>query len=114
MVFEMGYMMYQANLLEASHWNESTAFQEMMYGLMGAGATGLMVSAAAVGAAAVFDRDANLDTIMKWAIGLGFGLSFVLTFLVAGEMAAAGGRYIGVPTADGPRVPIFGWSREVG
>ncbi|MDX8350649.1 hypothetical protein SLH49_21885 [Cognatiyoonia sp. IB215446] len=114
MVFEMGYMMYQANLLESSHWNEATPFHEMMYGLMGAGATTLMVSALAVGAIAVFDKDAKLDPLMKWGIALGFGLSFVLTFWVAGEMAGGGGRYIGVPTDGGARVPLFGWSREVG
>lgn len=115
MLFEMGYMMYQANLLEASHWNDTSAFYDLMYTLMGVGATALMLSVAVVAAAAVFDKEASISPIVKWGIALGFGLSFVLTFSVAGVMAGNDGRYIGgVPTMGGPTVPLFGWSLEVG
>ena len=33
---------------------------------------------------------------------------------MAGELAGNGGRYIGTPSVDGSRLPIVGWSMEVG
>ena len=45
-VFEMAFMTYQSSLGEASHFNRSTPFHEMMYGLMGLGALTLTVTTA--------------------------------------------------------------------
>lgn len=112
--FEMAYIGAQAARQEPSHFNETTPFHELMYGLMGTGATALMLAIGLVGLAAWADRNAQLDDRVRLGVILGFFGTVVLTFWIAGELAGNGGRYIGIPSEDGPRLPIFGWSMEVG
>ncbi len=112
-IFEMGYIGAQAARQEHSHFNDSTPFHEMMYGLMGTGATALMLTVGAVGLAAWADQDARLEARLRLSIVLGFLMTVVLTFWVASELAG-NGRYIGVPSESAARLPIFGWSMEVG
>ena len=112
--FEMSYIGAQASRQELSHFNEATPFHEMMYGLMGTGATVLMLTVSIVAVATLLDRDARIDQCLRLSIGLGFLLTVVLTFWVAGELAGNGGRYIGTPSVNGPKIPIVGWSMEVG
>jgi hypothetical protein len=112
--FEMSYISAQAARQELSHFNETTPFHEMMYGLMGTGATVLMLTVSVVAVAILMDRDARIDQCLRLSIGLGFLLTVALTFWVAGELAGNGGRYIGAPSVDGSKVPIVGWSMEVG
>lgn len=112
--FEMSYISAQAARQELSHFNETTPFHEMMYGLMGTGATVLMLTVSIVAVAILMDRDARIDQCLRLSIGLGFLLTVGLTFWVAGELAGNGGRYIGTPSVDGSKVPIVGWSMEVG
>ena len=112
--FEMAYIGAQAARAEPSHFNEATAFHERMYSLMGLGASGLMAAIATVGAAAWLDRSARLGDATRLAIVAGFLGTVVLTLFVAGELAGNGGRYIGIPTEGGPRLPVLGWSMEVG
>ncbi|MEL6644855.1 MAG: hypothetical protein AAFQ79_13055 [Pseudomonadota bacterium] len=112
--FEMAYIGAQAARQEPSHFNETTPFHEMMYGFMGTGATALMLTVGIVGVAAWADRDAHLQPRLRLSIVLGFFLTVVLTFWVAGELAGNGGRYIGVPSPQAAKLPILGWSMEVG
>jgi hypothetical protein len=112
--FEMSYISAQAARQELSHFNETTPFHEMMYGLMGTGATVLMLTVSIVAVAILMDRDARIDQCLRLSIGLGFLLTVGLTFWVAGELAGNGGRYIGTPSVDGSKVPIVGWSMEAG
>ncbi|MCZ8181328.1 MAG: hypothetical protein O9309_20110 [Rhizobium sp.] len=112
--FEMSYIGAQAAQAEPSHFNETTAFHERMYSLMGLGASGLMAAIATVGFAAWFDRRARLGDATRLAIVAGFLGTVVLTLFVAGELAGNGSRYIGIPTEGGPRLPVLGWSMEVG
>lgn len=112
--FEMAYIGAQAARAEPPHFNETTAFHERMYSLMGLGASGLMGAIATVGAAAWLDRAARLGEGTRLAVVLGFLGTVILTMFVAGELAGNDGRYIGVPTEGGPRLPVLGWSMEVG
>lgn len=112
--FEMAYIGAQAARQEFSHFNESSPFHEAMYGLMGAGATALMLTISVVGLAAMMDKEAQVDTRLRLGIVLGFVFSTVLTFWVAGELVSNGGRYIGQPSADAAALPILGWSMTVG
>lgn len=112
--FEMAYIAAQAARQEASHFNDTSSFHEMMYGLMGTGATGLMLTVAAVGIAFSVDKSVRLDPRLRLSIAAGFFLTVFLTFWVAGELAGNGGRYIGTPSVDGTKLPLVGWSTEVG
>jgi hypothetical protein len=113
-LFEMAYIVAQAARQEASHFNESTPFNALMYELMGVGATTLMGTIALVGIVAWLDRGARLGKGVRLGIGLGFLLTAVMTSWVAGELAGNGGRYVGLPSDPHARLPFLGWSREVG
>ncbi len=112
--FEMSYIAAQAARQEASHFNDSTPFHEAMYALMGHGATALMATIAVVGIVAWSDRQARLAPGLRLGLGLGFLLTAVLTSWVAGELAGNGGRYVGIPSDAHTRLPLLGWSMEIG
>ena len=114
MVLEMGYMIYQAARAEASHFNFSTPFHEIMYvSVMGTGAVLLVLGIAVFGVAAARDRDAALTPGLRSGVTWGFVLSFVLTLIVAGTMSSGTGHHVGTPVLD-TRLPLVGWSAEVG
>lgn len=113
-LFEMIYIITQAARSQPSHFNESTTFHEVMYGLMGVGASVLLLSIASVGTATYLDKKARLGPRLRMSIVSGFALSVVLTFWIAGELADNGGRYIGVPSDPDLKLFLFGWSMEVG
>jgi hypothetical protein len=112
--FEMAYIGAQAARAEASHFNETTPFHELMYSLMGTGASVLMATVTLLGIIAYADRGARMGPATRLAVSLGFGLTVILTLWVAGELAGNGGRHVGVPGPEARSLPILGWSREVG
>ncbi len=113
-LFEMSYMIAQAARLELSHFNESSAFHELMYGLMGVGATSLMLSIFAIGMLILADQGATIGTATRTSILLGSIITAVLTSWIGGELAGNGGRFIGTPTLEHAKIPLLGWSLEVG
>jgi len=113
-LFEMAYIIGQAARVELSHFNESSPFHEMMYGLMGLGATALMLSITAIGVLVLSDRSANFGRASRLGIVLGAIITAVMTSWIGGELAGNGGRFIGTPSVDGPTIPFLGWSMEVG
>lgn len=100
-----------ASLGVASHFNATSAFWETAYGLMGVAAVTLTSAALVMGLA--LWRRGRLPVIWREAIGLGLVLTFVLTVVTAGTMAAGTGHHVGT-AVTGARVPLMGWSREVG
>lgn len=113
-ILEMGYIMLQAGKAEASHFNNSTVFNAVMYGLMGLGAVSLVLVVAAVGWLALRDRDARFGPCLRAGIGAGFLSTTVLTLIVAGYMSNTTGHFVGVPGADAAVLPFLGWSATVG
>lgn len=97
----------------ASHFNVSSPFMQSIYGLMGAFAV-LLTSATLVQGIAIWrNARTGLSPALHLSIALGLVLTFVLTVLVAGTLASQSGHLIGTPVS-GARVPVLGWSREVG
>lgn len=112
---EMAYMMYQAGRAEASHFNLSTPFHEFMYTVvMAAGAVALVAATGVIGWIVKRDNGANLSPALREAIWLGFGLTFVLTMIVAGYMSSGTGHFVGVHPEGAPTLPLFGWSGVTG
>lgn len=97
----------------ASHFNVSDPFLESIYGLMGAFAV-LLTSATLVQGIAIWRNPVTgLVPALHLSITLGLVLTFILTLIVAGSLASQSGHLIGTPVS-GARVPVLGWSREVG
>ena len=113
-VTEMGYMIFQAAQGQASHFNLSTPFTRIMYGVMGIGAVTLVIGAGIIGWAALRDGDGSFGPALRLGVGYGFILSCVLTLITAGTMSSMAGHYIGTPGPDAAKIPVLGWSAAVG
>lgn len=97
----------------ASHFNLSSPVMGALYGLMGLFAVTL-TSASLVYGIAIWRNPAGLpDPALRLSVALGLILTFGLTVIVAGYMSSQPGHLVGVPQT-GARVPVMGWSREVG
>jgi hypothetical protein len=92
-----------------SHFNVASPAMSTLYGLMGVAAVTLTSAAAFYGALIWRHSDAP-ETSM---IGLSFIATFVATVIVAGYMSSTLGHHVAVPET-GARLPIVGWSAEVG
>ncbi len=109
-VFEMAYMAFQSSLGEASHFNRSTTFHDVMYGLMGLGALTLTVTTAYLG----WRIRKSGTTLMHFAAGWSFMVSAAATTFVAGYLASGSGHWIGGDQTDATGLPFFHWSTTGG
>lgn len=109
--FEIIYISWQAGHGLASHFNRSSAFYEIMYGLMGLGAV-LLVATTLPLAWQIWRRPVS-DLRADYAVAVVTGL--VLCFVLGGGsgiyMAQQTGHAVGLV---GGHAPIFGWNREGG
>jgi hypothetical protein len=97
----------------ASHFNVDDPVMGAIYGVMGLFAA-ILTSASLVMGVAIWRNPAStLTPAMQLAIALGLILTFVLTLIAAGTMSSMPGHHVGTPVT-GARVPVVGWSREVG
>jgi hypothetical protein len=109
-VFEMAYMTFQSSLGEASHFNRSTAFHNVMYGLMGLGALTLTGTTAFIG----WRIRKSGTSLIQTAAGWSFIVSAVATTVVAGVLAQGTGHWIGGDQTDATGLPFFHWSTTGG
>jgi hypothetical protein len=110
---EMAWIGGAAMFGTASHFNLTGPVMAGIYGLMGLFAVTL-TSASLVYGIAIWRNPAGLpDRALRLSVALGLILTFVLTVIVAGYMASQPGHLVGVPLT-GAKVPVMGWSREVG
>lgn len=113
-VGEMAYIAAQAGRGVHSHFSVDTRWEAVAYNLMGLGAVALVLGIGVVGAIAWRDRGARFGPILRRGIGLGFGLSALLTLVVAGYLGGNGSHFVGTPSPDAATLPLLGWSLEVG
>jgi hypothetical protein len=109
-VFEMAYMTFQSSLGEASHFNRSTTFHDVMYGLMGLGALTLTATTAYLG----WRIRRSGTTPMHFAAGWSFMVSAAATTFVAGYLASGSGHWIGGDQTDATGLLFFHWSTTGG
>lgn len=102
-----------AALGTTSHFNVSTPAWGLIYGLMGIFAVTLTSPALVMGVAIARNPATGLAPALHLAVWLGLVLTFVLTVAAAGTMAQGTGHHVGTPVT-GARLPLMGWSREVG
>lgn len=98
-----------AALGTGSHFNNSTPFWSVAYGLMGVAAVTLTSISFAMGW--VFWK--NRQSTLNLSFALGLMLTFILTIIAAATMSSGTGHHVGIPVTDAS-LPILGWSREVG
>lgn len=96
-----------------SHFNVDSAVMGALYGVMGLFAVTLTSASLVMGVAIWRNPATGLPPALHLGVALGLILTFVLTLIAAGTMSAMPGHHIGTPVT-GARLPIVGWSREVG
>ena len=109
-VFEMAYMTFQSSLGEASHFNRSTTFHNIMYALMGLGAMTLTVTTAYIG----WRIRKPGTSPLQFAAGWSFFVSALTTTMVAGYLSSGTGHWIGGDQTDATGLPFFHWSATGG
>jgi hypothetical protein len=97
----------------ASHFNVDDVVMGTIYGFMGVFAVILTSASLVMGIAIWRNAGTALQPAMRLAIALGLILTFVLTLIAAGTLSSMSGHLVGTPIT-GERLPIVGWSREVG
>ena len=102
-----------AALGTGSHFNLSSPIWNALYSLMGLAAVTLTSASLVMGLAIWRNPETGLHPAVKLSVVLGLVLTFLLTVLTAGYMSSTPGHFVGVPVT-GERLPVFGWSREVG
>lgn len=110
---EMAWIGGTAAMGTGSHFNRATPALAALYPIMGLVAITLTSASLVYGVAIWRNRAAPLAPALRLSIALGLVLTFVLTVPVAGYMASTPGHLVGTP-ATGARLPVTGWSREVG
>lgn len=102
-----------AALGTGSHFNLATPIWAALYPLMGAFAVTLTSMSLVMGLAIWRNGATGLAAPVHLSIALGLVLTFVLTVIAAGILSQGSGHLVGTPVS-GDRLPILGWSREVG
>lgn len=101
-LFENGYIVWQAALGEASHYNFADRFHIAMYQAMGAGAVLMTLTQPLLAWHIVRHARADLDPLWRSAVVVALGLTFVL--------GAGAGALLGpIQPPAGSALPLFGW-----
>jgi hypothetical protein len=110
--FETIYIAYQAGLGQLSHFNISSKFNGMMFGLMGIAITVMTLWTAYIGYLFFAKKFPALPAAYLWGIRLGI-LFFVIFAFEGGIMAAKLSHTVG-GTNSGPGLPVINWSTRFG
>jgi hypothetical protein len=114
MLFEQIYISVQAARGRASHFNGSTDFEAIMYGLMGIGAVNLILVSFVLGLLIYKYGEKTLPGLRLGSI-LGLIIGSVLTLIYAMTMARAPAySHLVGDVINHAQIPVVGWSREVG
>jgi len=111
-ILELFYIALRASQSEASHFNESTRLNAIMYSLMGFGAILMVLSAGWMGVK-VLRLHGTSD---PWILAVGLGL--IATLVLGGGfgmyLGNNGSHWVGGNPTDAGGLPLFNWSRNGG
>jgi hypothetical protein len=111
---EVGYIAFQAARQQASHFNMGTPFYAAIYSLMAAGAVVLVMASGVVGWAAAVDGQSSFAMPTRIAVAIGLIGGTILTLITAFRLGGNMSHHIGVEPAAAMRMPLTGWSLQVG
>jgi hypothetical protein len=102
-----------ASYATASHFNTDDIVMGVVYGFMGVFAVILTSASGVMGVAIWRNPNTGLAPALHLSIALGLVMTFILTLMAAGTLSSMSGHLVGTPVT-GARLPVLGWSREVG
>lgn len=109
--FEIIYISWQAGHGLASHFNNSSIFYRIMYGLMGLGAVSLVAALLPLAWEIARRPAQGLHPVYGAAVVIGLVMCFVLGGGFGAYMAQQPGHAVGLV---GGHAPLFGWNRAGG
>jgi len=112
MIFEQGYITIQAARGHHSHFNLDTPFEALMFNFMGIGAVNLILVSFVLGIL-IWKYGKKDSTGLRLGSILGLTLGSLLTLIYAMTMGNSPSHLVG-EAINNSKVPILGWSREVG
>ena len=108
---EIAWIAGAAAMGTTSHFNTGTPLGAAIYSAMGVAAVTL--TSASLVTAAMIARGGVGGAVMRTGLVWGLALTFLATVIVAGALSSRAGHLVG-EAITGARVPLLGWSREVG
>lgn len=121
--FEVGYIALQAARGRASHFNDGTTLEFILYQVMGVGAVVLVATAFYLGIRILKAPRPGLGSGRQLGAGLGLTLGAFATLVTAGLLASGiipqamglpPGHWVGGLRSDAGGLPLFGWSTTGG
>ncbi len=109
--FELAYIGIQGARGVESHFNLTTPFYGIMYGLMGVAAVILTATTLPLAWAVLRHPVPGVQRSFAAAVAIGLVLTFLLGASFGGYISAQGGAAVG---ASGGQVPMVGWNRSGG
>lgn len=113
-VFEIAYIAMQSARGVASHFNESTPVEAVVFNLMGVAALIFTTFPAVLGIAVARRPSPDLAPAFRLAVVLGLILTTVLGIGAGMAISVNGGHWVGAAATDAGGLPIFGWTRAGG
>lgn len=121
--FEIAYISLQAARGRASHFNEATTAEMILYMVMGVGAVLLVAQSFDLGRHILKSPRAALGPGVRLGTGLGLTLGSVATLVTAGVLGSGAvpmamgypeGHWVGGALSDAGGLPFLGWSTTGG
>lgn len=107
---EIAYIAWRASRAEASHYNRGSLFAIVVYGVMGAGALVMTLTALIQGIVILRTPDTVGDhPVFRAALGWGLVLTCLLGASMGGYMSAQTGHWVGGVHSDAHALPLLGW-----
>lgn len=113
-VFEIAYITLQAARGRASHFNNETPVEAMMYRGMGGAVVVLVVTVGWIGLRIWRSPPRPGAEGLRQGAAIGLMLGAALTLVTASVLSSGAGHWVGGPATDAGGLPLFGWSRSGG
>jgi len=113
-IFEIAYIGGQSARGVASHFNESTPIEGLLFTLMGVAALVFTTLPAALGLAVARRPRPELAPAFRLSVVLGLLLTTGLGIAAGLAISVNGGHWVGAAPTDAGGLPIFGWTRAGG
>lgn len=121
--FEMAYISLQAARGRASHFNDATTVEGLLYTVMGVGAVLLVAVSFDLGRHILKSPRSGLGAGVRLGAGIGLTLGSAATLLTAGLLGSGAvplalgypeGHWVGGSLSDAGGLPLLGWSTTGG
>jgi len=108
-LLEVMYIFLQAARGRESHFNNTTAIESAMYGLMGVGAVILVAGSFYLGYLLYREYQSQEGDVFLLSAALGLTIGSVLTLVIASHLASGETGYLAPVDEEVLRMPLFSW-----